>query len=280
MSAAGGDDLCDDEIYLNINNLGSRDDDDSTNEVNPETVDNILVEHEEDFGRKRNQSDTGQNTSQQKRNKRHKTESMRNIACEDKVKQADYLWSCFQNALTDKNVDTSDMKSKFTPSRICVFEGSTASSSQRINDSNIAINFRSLLSEKKLMKKAKKHKSLSPLVVIVCISARRCVSVLKGLAPLKIRCGKLFAKHMNPKQQAEMLEKESYSIVVGTPNRLLKLCDDGALKVTDTEIVVFDGAEINGCQNVCTLNDTRVDFALLIKKHLSPQMNRIQFGMY
>jgi pyruvate kinase len=34
------------------------------------------------------------------------------------------------------------------------------------------------------------------MVVIVCISARRAVAVLKDLGGLKIRCGKFFAKRL------------------------------------------------------------------------------------
>lgn len=292
----GGDDLCDDEMYLNVNNLDD-DDSSSSSSVKEGRLNNT------DGGNKRKYTHTYTThvkdeeeaafavdiVNKSKRNKRKKMQSMRGIVREDRVMQAEYLWSCYQNALTtDANDDLSLVaksdgelsKSSFMSSRICVFEGEMASSDHRSNDSNIAVNYRSLLSAKKLMKKVKKHKSHSPLMLIVCVSARRCVSVLKGLAPLKIRCGKLFAKHMNVKQQIEMLEKETYSIVVGTPNRLLRLCDEGALKFLDTEIVIFDGAEINGYQNVCTLNDTRGDVASLLKKHISPQLKNICLGMY
>merc|ERR1719444_758332 len=110
------------------------------------------------------------------------------------------------------------------------------------------------------MKKLKRWKSEdnSPMIVIICISARRCVSILKGLAPMKIMCGKLFAKHMDLAQQVKMLKESTYGIVVGTPNRLLTLTNDGA--------------EINGVQNVCTLNDTRQDVASLIQHYVQKEI--------
>ena len=57
-------------------------------------------------------------------------------------------------------------------------------------------------------------------------------SALGPLGQLKCRVAKLFAKHLKVKQQQEMLATFS-PVAVGTPNRLAKLMDLGALVVED-----------------------------------------------
>jgi len=208
---------------------------------------------------------------------------MREIATKDKTIQADYLWECYRNAMAvKKNVDDVSLGSKFTPSKIAKFEGIGVDNvANRMNDMNIPSYFKTVISMKKL--KRWKSEDNSPMIVIICISARRCVSILKGLAPMKIMCGKLFAKHMDLAQQVKMLKESTYGIVVGTPNRLLTLTNEGALKLSDTELVIFDGAEINGVQNVCTLNDTRQDVASLIQHYVQKEIKRrssIRLGIY
>ena len=80
-----------------------------------------------------------------------------------------------------------------------------------------------ILSSAKRLKKWKHTKS--PMVIIICASARRAVSILKEISSLNVRAAKLFSKHMNIDDQIAMLESNKYSISVGTPNRLLKLSE-------------------------------------------------------
>jgi len=71
-----------------------------------------------------------------------------------------------------------------------------------------------------------------PHVLVICGSAIGAVELLKPLGQLKCRVAKLFAKHLKVKQQQEMLATFS-PVAVGTPNRLAKLMDLGALVVED-----------------------------------------------
>ena len=101
-----------------------------------------------------------------------------------------------------------------------------------------------------------------PLVVIVAQSARRAVEIMKPLSlTLKHRICKLFAKHLKVEDQVGDL-KEKYPIAIGTPSRLMKLHDLGALSFTKTLLLLIDG-KFNG-KNVALYNDpsetVKVDF--------------------
>ena len=127
------------------------------------------------------------------------------------------------------------------------------------------------------MKRLKNWKHpASPMALIVTLSARRSVELMKGLASLKLPVAKLFAKHFRVEEQVEMLQgqrkggggkKKSYSIAVGTPGRLLSLLRHGrdeqgsdnglgALRLNHTEVIIFDTHEDSKGFNVCTLKDT------------------------
>jgi len=128
----------------------------------------------------------------------------------------------------------------------------------------------------------------SPMILIVTLSARRSVELMKQLSSLKLPCAKLFAKHKQLEQQAEMLDdgvsnsgnkKRLYSIAVGTPGRLLKLLrhesdgerDTGALRLNHTELVVIDTQLDSKGYNVCTLNDTSRDMMEFLREGFVPQ---------
>jgi hypothetical protein len=118
----------------------------------------------------------------------------------------------------------------------------------------------------------------SPMVVVVCISARRAVAVLKELSGLKIRCGKFFAKHLSIEAQKEMLRNQSFAIVVGTPNRLKALCEPeqrggkAPMYLGKTNLVVLDTHANQKGYTVCTLPDTAPDTFDLIKEKVLPEM--------
>ena len=74
----------------------------------------------------------------------------------------------------------------------------------------------------------KKNPPGSPLVVVICMSAKRCALLLKSLSKFKL-VAKLFAKHMKLKDQIEKLSTQRAAIAIGTPNRLGALAAAGAL---------------------------------------------------
>jgi hypothetical protein len=124
----------------------------------------------------------------------------------------------------------------------------------------------------KRMKKWKNTKS--PCVVVVCISAKRAVAVLKELSVTKVRAAKLFAKHMNITEQAEQLRSTPFGLAVGTPNRLRALCDGGDLSFAHTQLVVFDCQVSNKAFTVCTLPDTAPDCMSLLRDFAVPQLKK------
>jgi hypothetical protein len=124
----------------------------------------------------------------------------------------------------------------------------------------------------KRMKKWKNAKS--PCVVVVCISAKRAVAVLKELSVTKVRAAKLFAKHMNITEQAEQLSSSPFGLAVGTPNRLRALCEGGDLSFAHTQLVVFDCQVSNKAFTVCTLPDTAPDCMSLLRDSVVPQLKK------
>lgn len=138
----------------------------------------------------------------------------------------------------------------------------------REEDAGIAKRIQSIISKKKL----KKWKEMeSPCVVIVALSARRAVQVLKELAPLNVRAAKLFAKHITIEEQVKQLEQAPFPIAVGTPHRLLALAKHGALSFEKTLCVALDTSVNDKKFSVYTLPDTVPHTQELLKGFVHPE---------
>jgi hypothetical protein len=114
----------------------------------------------------------------------------------------------------------------------------------------------------------------SPMVVIICQSARRAVQILKDLAPLRTRAAKLFAKHISVEQQKEQMESGSFGFAVGTPHRILTLARDGAVSFEQTRLVVLDTCPNGKNFSVYTLPDTVPHTQALLKEFVYPECSR------
>jgi len=139
----------------------------------------------------------------------------------------------------------------------------------------------------------------SPMVLVVTLSARRSVELMKQLSTLKLPIAKLFAKHMSVEDQVGLLggvakgggedgesggKKKMYSLAVGTPGRLLKLLRHGsdepgsgglgALRLKHTEVVIIDCHEDSKGWNVCTLKDTSKELMEFMKEGMIPQLEK------
>lgn len=78
-----------------------------------------------------------------------------------------------------------------------------------------------------------------PLIVIVCASANRAVDIIKSVSKgLKCKVAKLFSRHVKIQEQIDILKKH-HPIAVGTPNRLHKLIELGALSLTQTKLILI-----------------------------------------
>lgn len=130
------------------------------------------------------------------------------------------------------------------------------------------------------VKRLKKWKHLkSPCVVVVCISARRAVAILKELAPLGVRAAKLFPKNGPVSEQEQQLASAPFGIAVGTPHRLHALLSnskvdkaDASMSLCHTQLVVLDSYVSNKQFTVCTLPDTTPDCMRLLKDFVVPQL--------
>jgi hypothetical protein len=102
--------------------------------------------------------------------------------------------------------------------RYCL--GSAATGSSNTTTASLVDRLRDLVSIKKL----KQWKMVaSPCVIIVCLSARRAVAILKELSPLHVRSAKLFPKNGSLSEQHEQLATTSFGLAVATPHRLYQL---------------------------------------------------------
>jgi len=126
------------------------------------------------------------------------------------------------------------------------------------------------------LKKIKKWgHTCSPAVVIVCISARRAIAILKELAPLKARTAKLFPKNGSVTAQCEQLRSTNFGLAVGTPHRLEILCQqENGLNFENTQLIVFDSHVSNKAFTVVSLPDTAPHCATLVKQHILPQLKK------
>lgn len=145
------------------------------------------------------------------------------------------------------------------------------------------------------MKKLKNWKPLrSPMVLIICLSARRAVEIIKEISTggMKIRIAKLFAKHIPIEQQEQMLRTQSFSIAVGTPHRLKMLSSTpqdsnssnsdnrkkysvrSPLSMEHTQLVVLDSHLNSKEYMVSTLPDTAPHVSEYINDYVLPQLKR------
>ncbi|GJJ72208.1 protein CMS1 [Entomortierella parvispora] len=82
----------------------------------------------------------------------------------------------------------------------------------------------------------------APVVLILSASGVRSVEVIRAL-PLfsdAAKIGKLFAKHLKVPEQVYFLERTVSHICVGTPGRVDKLIEEGALKLDRLELILLD----------------------------------------
>ena len=100
-----------------------------------------------------------------------------------------------------------------------------------------------------------------PTVLVLCASSLRASQVFNRMKGL-LRCPhiKLFAKHLKIQDQVEQLGKELFPVAVGTPGRVLKLAELGALSGDALQLVLVDNALDAKQFTVMTLNDVREDF--------------------
>ncbi|KAF9430327.1 cms1 ribosomal small subunit [Podila epigama] len=115
--------------------------------------------------------------------------------------------------------------------------------------------------KKKPLETSKDLPKGSPVVLIVSASGSHAVDVIRAL-PLfseAAKVGKLFAKHLKVSEQVYFLENTVTHISVGTPNRIEKLIEDGALHLDRLELVVLDCSRDAKRRTLLDIPEIRVD---------------------
>lgn len=112
----------------------------------------------------------------------------------------------------------------------------------------------------------------APRVLILCAGAKRATDLIKGLRPLRIRLGKLFAKHIKLSEQCELLRETEIPVAVGTPNRVGKLISSGALSLSQVSVILIDTFRNQKQMSVLDIRDTKKDLLALLKNHVIETM--------
>ena len=87
----------------------------------------------------------------------------------------------------------------------------------------------------------KKLQPGTPRLIYLCSSAIRAVDVVRLFKTFKsMKVAKLFAKHLKIQDQQSFLAKQKTAVAVGTPNRVLKLIQEGHLKLTGLDFILID----------------------------------------
>jgi hypothetical protein len=250
-----GDDIGDDDYLLApVQAYGDSDDD---QEVQQKQSANVV--DGKDSKRKRDQDESEDVESKKSPNKVESTKKRKGGLLD--------LGRNLEDATTEKQVNflTKWTETNFYPNQLASCVPSTDD-----HQTSYFERLKSVVSKKKL----KKWNDKSPMVLIVCLSARRAVQILKELAPSKIRVAKLFAKHMTIEEQEKMLHGSTFGIGVGTPHRLLTLArgNSATLSLQNTQLVILD-TEPNP-KNFCvyTLPDTAPDTLQFLKEIVQPEM--------
>jgi hypothetical protein len=120
----------------------------------------------------------------------------------------------------------------------------------------------------------------SPVVLIICSSAIRATQVISSLSKtIKCRIAKLFAKHFKLQDQIEILSKQQFTVAVGTPNRLLKLAEYGALKLHQLRAVIIDMHKDEKNFSVLSMPDVNNDLVEFMKTHVYPESSHIKLAL-
>jgi protein CMS1 len=120
-----------------------------------------------------------------------------------------------------------------------------------------------------------------PQLLIICSSAIRATQIIKSISARLIKCrvAKLFAKHFKIEEQMDSLSKEYHPIAVGTPNRISKLIELGALSLRRTLLVLIDVTPDAKQFTILTLNEVKVDFYRLLYQHIHPATKHAKIAM-
>ena len=93
-----------------------------------------------------------------------------------------------------------------------------------------------------LLRRKEAPKISRPYVLVIAPSGIRAAELARQLHSFGPQCivAKLFAKHLKIEDQIKFLQEKRVRIAVGTPDRIQKLIENGALSLQNVELVVLD----------------------------------------
>mmetsp|Transcript_13329 Transcript_13329/g.15042 ORF Transcript_13329/g.15042 Transcript_13329/m.15042 type:complete len:287 (+) Transcript_13329:52-912(+) len=271
----GGDDLGSDDEYLIASFTGADDDNDIDVDVD---VEYEKKDNQKSLKRRRSTNDDDDDDDEENKH------GNKIVGNNDEVKKSKDELSSKEERNAKKRIrvlgknirlETIESKSKilsdfaetdFQPEHVAKYNISI--NNNNLESDNFMDRLMCLISKKQLKIKQQQK---SPRAVILCLSARRCVAVLKDLAPLKLRVAKLFPKGGTIDEHARQLESTVCGIAVGTPHRIKELIDRGSLSLSkNTQLFGLDTFENPKNFSVYTLPDTAPFVKILLKDHVRP----------
>lgn len=120
-----------------------------------------------------------------------------------------------------------------------------------------------------------------PILLIVCASALRSTEIVKELSSKIPKCkiAKLFAKHIKTEEQMDLLSKSYYPIAIGTPNRISKLIEMGALSLRKVKIFLTDVTRDVKQTNILTMAGVKDDFFKLLSEDVAPEKAHMKIAL-
>lgn len=110
----------------------------------------------------------------------------------------------------------------------------------------------------------------SPSMLVLSSAAMGAVNFIKACPDLNRGCRfmKLFAKHIKVEEQVDLLKNSVVCVGAGTPNRVLKLIDSGALKLDKLKYVLLDVQLDAKQRTILDIHEVRADWWMLYNKYL------------
>lgn len=245
--------------------------------------DNIKKSDDVDSSKKKTKLSDGNDVTEKKKLPSSSLQVMlqsgRNIEVQSTQHQATFLTTCMKHYYTmSKSKDSSNDDDDDDVSTIQVHPYQCLTSILLKTDpTGTKVSFVEYIKQHISNKQLKQWSSAtSPAIVIVCISARRAVTVLKQIQSLRIQCAKLFPKNGSIPEQIAQFMNVVPPIVVGTPNRIYSILQqtskDIIFSLQHTRLVILDSSMNSKEYTVSTLPDTAPDCMMLLKQYVVPHL--------
>ncbi|XP_065912716.1 protein CMSS1-like [Dysidea avara] len=130
---------------------------------------------------------------------------------------------------------------------------------------------------------ARLSKPASPIVMVIALSAMRCIQLNREAAGFRNGCTtvKLFAKHIKVAEQRTFLESHVVPFAIGTPNRINKLLKLGVLNLKKCRLIVIDWYwKDKKMRAIADIPEVKDDLNTLLRDILLPQMQSSKLKLF